>query len=373
MIYFDNAATTFPKPRCVLRACYDCLKKYCGNPGRGSHKLSVISSEEVYLAREAVASFFGVDDAEKVVFTYNATYALNMAIKTTVADGSTVITSDIEHNAVARPLFKLKAKKGVSAVEFDSDKDILAEIEKLSDLNPSCIISNVTSNVTGKTVDLKDLSAAKEKTKAPLILDASQAAGHIRINAKETPFDVLCAPAHKSLFGIQGCGFAIFADKRERESFIEGGSGYESVSAEMPKNLPEHFEAGTCAVASIVALRHGIEFINQIGIGEIESKLSELRIKAVEIITSIKNLKAISDGNGIVSFYSDNIPSHVISNELDKNGICTRSGLHCAPSVHKKLGTLNGGTVRLSFSYLNSLSELDVFFGKMKEIARKLF
>ena len=372
MIYFDNAATTFPKPRKVLNACFECLRKYCGNPGRSSHKLSLKSSEEIYLARETVASFFGIDDAESVVFTHNATYALNMAIKTTVKDESTVITSDMEHNAVVRPLYKLQRTRNISVSQYDSDKPIEDELKRLSSLKPACIISNITSNVSGKTVSLKSLSLSKEKMKIPLIIDASQAAGHIRINAKETPFDVLCAPAHKSLFGIQGCGFTIFSDKRERESFIEGGSGYESINSEMPKSLPERFEAGTCAVASIVALRHGIEFINDVGLCEINKKLRQLNEKAILILSSFKKLNIVSEGNGIISFYSSKIPSHVISNELDKYGICTRSGLHCSPSIHRKLGTINGGTVRLSFSFFNSLSELDIFYKKMKGITSAL-
>ena len=372
MIYFDNAATTFPKPKKVLEAVQECLKHYCGNPGRSSHRLSVKSGEEIYLAREAVSTFFGIDAPERVVFTHNATDALNMAIKTTVDENSSVIISDIEHNAVIRPLAKLKKTKGVIYSEYDSDNDIKEEFKKLSHAKPNCIISNVTSNVTGKSIDLKKLSSVKARLNVPLILDASQAAGHLKINAKNTPFDIICAPAHKSLFGIQGCGFAIFADERYRESFIEGGSGSESISTEMPKELPERFEAGTAAVASIVALRHGIEFINSIGLSEISKKLSSLNERAYEILSSFKTFNIISEGNGITSFYSDKLPSYAISNELDKYGICTRSGLHCAPSVHRKLGTLKNGTVRLSFSFFNSTSELDTFYKRMKAIAKTL-
>lgn len=373
MIYFDNAATTFPKPKRVLNACLDCLKHYCGNPGRSSHRLSLKSSEEIYLARETVASFFGVDDPECVVFTHNATYALNVAIKTTVEANSDVVISDMEHNAVLRPLYRLKAAKGIRIASYNSDGDIKDEISRLEGNTPKCIISNITSNVTGKTVDLKELSYMREKLNAPLILDASQAAGHVKINAKETPFDVLCAPAHKSLFGIQGCGFAIFADKKERESFIEGGSGYESLNKEMPRNLPEHFEAGTSAVASIVALRHGIEFINEVGLDKINKKLALLNSYALEMLNEIKGLTVLSEGNGIISFYNKKTPSHVISNELDKHGICTRSGLHCAPSIHKKLGTLECGVVRVSFSYFNTPSELSRFYKSIKEISKTLF
>lgn len=373
MIYFDNAATTFPKPKRVLSATQECLKQYCGNPGRSSHRLSVKSGEEIYLAREAVASFFGINEPERVVFTHNATDALNMAIKTTVPENSSVIISDIEHNAVIRPLAKLEKTKGVICRQYNSDGDIENEFTNLSHITPRCIVSNVTSNVTGKSVDLKKLSAIKKRLNVPLILDASQAAGHLNINAKDTPFDILCAPAHKSLFGIQGCGFAIFADERQRDSFIEGGSGYESISKEMPRELPEHFEAGTAAVASIVALRHGIEFIKSIGLSEISKKLTLLNEKAVEILTSFKMLNVLSEGNGITSFYAEELPSHAISNELDKYGICTRSGLHCAPSVHKKLGTLKNGTVRLSFSFFNSTSELDVLYRRMKTIVKTLF
>ncbi len=373
MIYFDNAATTFPKPTAVLASVKECLKKYCGNPGRSSHKLSVRSSEEIYAARETVADFFGIDTPENVVFTHNATDALNIAIKTTVENECHIITSDIEHNAVIRPIHKLIRTRNIEHSCFDSDKSVFEQIKEQAKKKTSCIVSTVASNVTGKQIDIKELSRAREKLKIPLIIDASQAAGHKAIKANETPFDILCAPAHKSLFGIQGCGFIIFNDERARESFIEGGSGYESRNRDMPTRLPERFEAGTMAVPSIVALRHGIEFIIKTGIDKISEHLDSMSERAVEILSAFKNVRISAEGGGIVSFNIGAIPSSVISSELDKRGICTRSGLHCAPDAHKKLQTLETGTVRLSFSFFNCLSELEIFYKELKYMYKTVF
>ena len=366
MIYLDNAATTFPKPDKVIEAVVDCLKTYCGNPGRSSHALSIKASEEIYYARETVADFFGIEDAERVVFTHNATDALNLAIKGTAKVNSHVITSDIEHNATVRPLRKLEKTKCVRKSNFDSDSDVKSEIKRLVTPDTSCIISTLTSNVNGKNISLKDLSFAARELDLPLILDASQAAGHIDIDFKKTPFAVLCAPAHKSLFGIQGCGFAIFADEMIRDTLYEGGSGAESTNPEMPDGLPERFEAGTQAVPSIVALRHGIEFIRTVGGAEIRKKLSCLGEAACEMLSEFKKIKVFSEGNGIVSFSLEGVPSSEISSRLDRCDICTRSGLHCAPLAHKKLGTLEDGTVRISFSYFNTRNEIDRLYRALR-------
>ena len=367
MIYLDNAATTFPKPRTVINSVNDCLNNYCGNPSRSSHILSMKASEAVYEAREAVAELVGINDPERVVFTMNATYALNLAIKTSIKSKCHVLISDIEHNSVVRTVEKLKSTLGVECSRFDTD-NIEASITSLLRADTAAIISTLASNVTGKRVSLELLSVIAKKHGLILITDAAQLIGHEAVNLKKYPCNVLCAPGHKALFGIQGCGFAIFCDEILRDSFIEGGSGSNSASPGMPDLLPERFEAGTLPTPAIAALTAGIKFLREITEPAICEKLSVLNARARSVLDSIAGIKAY--GTGPISFSYKNIPSSVICSLLDKRGICTRGGLHCAPHAHEKLGTLDGGLVRISTSILNSTKDLDELYYAIKDISR---
>ncbi len=368
MIYLDNAATSFPKPDSVIKAVNDCIKNWCGNPGRSSHELSMKTSEKIYQAREAVSKLIGIGDCERVVFTAGATAALNLAIKTTVTEGSHVIISDVEHNSVLRPLYKLKGTKGVSFSVYNSTGNIEENIESLLCDNTGCIVSTLKSNVTGRDIPLEALSRVARKHSLKLIVDASQKIGHEPIDLSKTPCDVLAAPSHKGLFGIQGAGICVFTDDVIRETLLEGGSGNESKNPEMPEYLPERHEAGTLPSPAIISLLAGIEYINRIGIPEIKEKLDCLTERYTEILSSHKKVVLYDSGSGIISFNASGIPSEIVASELNRRGICVRAGLHCAPLAHKKLGTLEIGTVRLSISYLNSFGECDKFYKALRSI-----
>ena len=368
MIYLDNAATSFPKPRCVIEELYRCVCEYCGNSGRSSHAMSRFTSERIYDAREAIARHFSTDAPESVIFTYNATYALNIAIKAFITDKCHVITSDIEHNAVIRPLEAMSRKLGVSYSMFDTDGDVREEI--ISKIRPDTrgIISTLASNVTGKRIPLSVLCEVADRYKLFLIVDASQCAGHEVICLRENMPDALCAPGHKGLFGIQGAGFSIFKSRERMNTIIEGGSGSMSESADMPLILPDGYEAGTISAPAIVTLLRGIEYIDSIGVDTVEMKIKSLTERLKMRLLSIRDCSIYSEGNGIVSFNIGNHPSHRIADMLDSRGVCTRSGLHCAPSAHRKLGTVNQGTVRASLSYFNTEKEIDAFYTLLKEI-----
>ena len=369
MIYLDNAATSFPKPKCVIRDLDLCLKRYCGNPGRSSHSLSLKASEAIYSVREEIAALLSISEPEKVVFTLNATYALNLAIKTFITEKCHVLTSDFEHNSVIRPLEALKRKIGIEYTSFSTDTDAEKSIRESIRSDTRGIVSSIASNVTGDSISLKMLSKIAAEYNLFLIIDASQAIGHSKIDLSEAPCDVLCAPAHKALFGIQGCGFAVFKDGTPRDSFVEGGSGSESISPLMPTLLPERYEAGTLCTPSIVALGSGLQFISDIGIDNVEKRLTHLTDYLYDRLSSIPSIKIYKSGAGILSFNLGNYPSSHVAALLDKHGVCTRGGLHCAPSIHKRLGTLEQGAVRASLSYLNSTSELDKFYRVMKFIS----
>ena len=366
MIYFDNAATTFPKPHSVIKATSKCIKEYCGNPGRGSHILSQKSAEAVYDTREKIAHLLNVEKAENVVFTHNATYALNLAIKTNITKNCHVLTSDIEHNSVVRPLEKLKQTLGIEYSFFETDGDIESNIKKIIRKDTYCIVSTLASNVTGKTIPINILSKISREYGIKLIVDASQYIGHNEIDLTKTPCDVFCAPGHKSLFGIQGCGFAYFLDSKIKESFIEGGSGTDSKSLFMPEFLPEGYEAGTLSTPSIVSLGAGIDYIDSIKILNIASKLRELSSFLKEELKKINYVILYPSFDGIVAFNHKHHYSNRLSELLNEHKICVRAGLHCAPSAHKKLGTLDYGCVRVSFSYLNTINEVEAFISAIK-------
>ena len=369
MIYLDNAATTYPKPRRVICEVNQCIKKYCGNPGRSSHDLSYKAAEKIYSVREKIAEHLNTDSPESVVFTYNATYALNLAIKTLVKENCHVLTTDYEHNSVIRPLEKLAKTRNIEYSDFDTDDNIESNILKELRSNTKALVCSLASNVIGATIDLEILSKVAKENGLFLIIDASQAIGHQKIDLKSSPCDVLCAPGHKSLFGIQGSGFAIFKGKYRDESFLEGGSGSDSENLEMPILLPEGYEAGTLATPSIISMGAGIDYINEIGIDEISNKIEWMCEYAKDALSCIRGVTIYECGNGLVSFNYKNIDSSTIATILNDEGICVRGGLHCAPTAHRKIGTIHQGTVRVSFSYLNNSSEIDRLYKVMKKFS----
>ncbi len=369
MIYYDNAATSYPKPKCVIERLNSCIKRYCGNPGRSSHFLAQRAAEEIYSVRERIAKLVKVSECEGVVFTYNATYALNMAIKTIITKKCHVIISDIEHNSVIRPLEILKKRLGVEYDCFLSDGDIRENIIRLLRPDTSCIISTLASNVTGKEISEKELSKIASEFGLDLILDASQAMGHREINLDAAPCSALCAPAHKGLYGIQGAGFCVFKDTVRHSDFMEGGSGSDSISKYMPNLLPEGYEAGTLSTPAISALGAGIDYINGYGISGISERCRIISDEIKNRIHSIKNAVIYPSYGSIVSFNLNNLPSSVAARKLDRYNICVRSGLHCAPSAHEKLGTLSTGCIRISLSCFNTVREVDKFYKALKEIS----
>lgn len=371
MIYFDNAATTFPKPKCVIKAVNDCISKYCGNPGRSSHRLSILTSEKIYETREKIAKLLDFEKPENVVFTQNATHALNLAIKTTVKPNTHVLISDIEHNSVLRPIFSMTKKYGVEYSVFNTSFDIEKSINSLLKNNTKYIVSTLASNVIGREIPLNKLSDISQKYGLTLITDASQIIGHKKLNLTDNKCSVLCAPGHKALFGIQGIGFAVFLDGIKRDTFIEGGSGNDSLNPEMPKMLPERYEAGTLPTPSVISLLAGLEFIEKTGQEEIENKLNSITERCADVISSIPNSVLYEYGNGVISFNIVNVSSEVISAELDRHGVFTRGGLHCAPLAHKSIGTDKIGTVRVSLSFMNRMSEIDEFYKILKSVSRK--
>ena len=353
MIYLDNAATSFPKPRSVIAEVQKYIRRDCGNPGRSGHRLAARAAEAVYLAREEIADFFGARNPERVIFTVNATHALNLAIKSQIMPFCHVLCSDLEHNSVIRPLERLRRDIGIEYSCFSLEGDLYANLSEAVRDNTKAIVCTMSSNVTGKRADVQALSRFAKERGLKLILDASQLAGHEKIDLDKTPCTALCAPGHKGLFGFQGSGFVIFDDDYDADGLMEGGSGFDSISTDMPHVLPERYEAGTLATPAIVSLSAGVRFIRSVSVDAISTKLDTLTNAAKDALCSIKDARILGSERGILCFNLADMPSSRVEAELDSLGICVRSGLHCAPSAHRLLGTLDRGAVRVSFSYFN--------------------
>lgn len=372
MIYLDNAATTFPKPPQVLREVQKCLSSYCGNPGRGSHRLSNAAGEKIYEVREQVADFFGSGNSENVVFTLNDTYALNLALKGFLHPGDHVIISNFEHNSVYRPIRAMADCDLIHFSVFDAlAPDTVGQIEKLIRKNTRAVIVNHASNVCSLTLPAEKIGQLCRKHGILFILDAAQSAGHEEINMDKMGIDVLCAPAHKGLMGIQGCGLLVLREGLPLpETVIEGGSGVNSLEWQMPDRLPERLEAGTLPTPAIAALGEGIKFVRSIGTDEIRKHEEHLFVLTLDKLSSISGVRIYApkyQGSTLL-FTVDGIPSDTVSSHLDDRGICTRSGFHCCPSGHKALGTPNDGAVRVSFGIFNRESETDALYRAVREL-----
>ncbi len=374
-VYFDNAATTFPKPECVLYEAYRCMREYCGNSGRGSNKMAMASSEIIYRCRQGLKKLFNAPCEENIIFTYNATYALNMAIKCFIKNGSHVLISDIEHNAVYRPIVAEALKGRICYSTFQTydgnEEKILSDIERKTCCNTSAIVVNAASNVFNLHLPLEAIGKYAKRRNILFIVDASQLAGHELIDMKKCNISILCAPGHKGLYGPQGTGIMIIGNiPNASRTLIEGGSGYNSKDIKMPHTLPEMFEAGTLSTPAIAGLCAGVEYILNAGLNTVTEYENRLACDMHKVICSYPALTLhgnFGEGN-VFSVTSSLHNTEELASLLDEHGIMVRGGLHCAPLAHKKIGTQDMGTVRFSlgiFNTENDIDTLDTVFGKI--------
>ena len=367
-LYFDNAATTYPKPREVKQAVMRALDLAGGNPGRGSHSLSLASARTVFSCRETLTEFFNFDKPENVVFTMNATYALNAAIKSLIKPGSAVVTSVFEHNSVRRPLASL----GCRVAFFDPRlpaAQTLAEIESALKRGTHAAVFTHSSNVLPVTAPAESIAALCRRYGAVCIVDASQSAGIIDLDLSALDADAVCFPGHKALYGPMGCGVCIFGRSHSGDqtmrTLIEGGSGVNSLEKGMPAFLPERFEAGTLCVPAIAGLEAGVKTISRVGIGEIRRREYAVARRAREILGNTPGVTLYdppdSDGSVLLFNVDGALPEETAA-ALDRHGVCARAGLHCAPDAHRAAGTLPNGAVRLSFGMFNTPDEVETLY-----------
>ena len=371
MIYLDNAATTYPKPPEVFRAVCDCIRRLGGNPGRGAHTLSLRASEAVYDARCEVADFLGLSDPSTIIFTPNATFALNLALRCRARRGDHILLSDQEHNAVFRPVFRLKEEEIADYTVFSSLGDVLSNVRNSEKKETAILICNPVSNVTGRRLPIREIAAYAKARGFYLIIDGSQWIGHGAPDPDVVGLaDAIAVPGHKGLYGIQGSGFLYLRSPENNAPFILGGSGSESANPDMPKTLPDRYEAGTLATPAIVSLAAGIRFLRKYGVKKIaehEARLCQYARNRLSGIGGITLYGDERDGSSVLSFRENGVPPEETARRLDRSGIAVRAGLHCAPLVHRAIGTFPEGTVRLGFGVYNTEKDIDALVSALSK------
>jgi len=376
MIYFDNAATSFPKPESVYRAVDNTLRNIGASPGRSGHTMTLEAERIVFNVRELIAGLFNISDSSRVIFTNNATSALNLGIKGVLSDGDHVITSTTEHNSVTRPLKSLE-RKGVeiSKVKCPDEgkidpKDVASQIKG----NTKLIVITHASNVIGTVLPLNEIGNIARKNNIIFMVDASQTAGCFPIDVQSMNIDLLVCSGHKSLLGPQGTGVLYVREGIDLKTLCEGGTGSDSEKDTQPRFLPDRYESGTLNTPGIAGLGAAIEYIQDTGIKKIrehEKKLTKLIIEELSKIdgTIIYGTTDIEKRAPIVSFNIEGFDAANIATILSEDfDIMTRVGLHCSPDAHKTIGTFPSGTLRFSFNYFNTEDEIHAGVRAIKEI-----
>lgn len=377
MIYFDNAATTFPKPSDVMEQMTDIMSSYCANPGRSGHKMSLQSGEAVFNCRQMLADTFGLSKPEQIVFTKNATEGLNIVIKGIVTKGEHIIISSFEHNSVARPAWEMR-NQGVSVsvamVNPLDENETVENFKGAMRANTRLICCNHVSNAFGNTMPIAKIAKIAKEKHILFLVDASQSAGTIPINMEKDGIDFLCAPGHKSLYGPQGTGILAVNCETPIRPFALGGTGSRSMDPQQPVFYPDRFESGTLNVPGIVGLEQGVRFVNRLGMENIakwEDELCTYMIQRLRemphVIVYLPEIKKRS----LFSFNVKDMDCENVAVFLDENEIAVRSGLHCAPMAHKSMGTYDIGSVRVSPGWFSTLNHAADFVDCIWKIKKK--
>ncbi len=377
IVYLDNAATTFPKPQSVTEAVVRCMQSAGGNPGRGSHTMALRAAEVLFDCRREAASLFGAESPAQILFTMNTTYALNTALKSVLRPGDHVLIGDKEHNSVLRPVAQAAARRELTYSIFSTSgttDDILRDIRIKMRPETRVLVCAHVPNIDNTALPVAEIGILCRARGIVFILDGAQSAGHLPIDVRKMSVDALCVPGHKGLYGPQGCGMIVCGSDHllSGRTLVEGGSGMHSRSIEMPDVLPERYEAGTMPTPSAAGLAEGIRFVHRVGIGEIHKAEIDLWHAAYDRLKEMPGVHVYGSTPGAVLLFNiDGIPASAVGEELDRRGICVRSGYHCAPLAHKAIGTMDTGAVRASFSVFNTQKDVMRFTEALWQIVLK--
>ncbi len=380
MYYFDNAATSYPKPKEVYDELIDIMKTRGANPGRGSHTMALEASRVIYDTRCKLAKLFNIDNPLNIAFTQNATHSLNMAIKGYLKRGDHVVTTSLEHNSVLRPLYSLEEDCGLELTIVEAGRDGGLDAETILSAmrdDTRAVVMTHASNLTGTILPVKEIGEVCRKRGITLIVDASQSAGYLDIDVEEMNIDILCFTGHKSLYGPQGTGGIYVKEGIEITPLMEGGSGSHSKLKRHPREMPDLLEYGTLNAPAIGALGAGIDFITKIGLSNIRTHEEKLLKTFMDGIAGLPHIELYGKTEGrktpVVTMNIKGVDPAEVSQLLDEEyGIATRPGMHCAPLAHRSIGTYETGAVRFSFGYFNSLVEVAYTVNALKEIVESI-
>lgn len=361
MIYLDSAATTLQKPPAVARAAAVAINRMA-SPGRGGYPAAMAAADTIFACRETAARLFHVPEPDQVVLTMNATHGLNLAIKTLVSPGDTVLISGYEHNAVTRPLAAIpNVTVKVADAPLFQPEDMVERFRSQMTPEVSCVICTHVSNVFGYVLPVERIAALCRERGVPLILDASQSAGALPVHLKELGAAFIAMPGHKGLYGPQGTGLLLC--EQPAQPLMEGGTGSLSMLQEMPDFLPDRLEAGTHNVPGAAGLLEGLRFVERRDPAQILAHERRLAAQCVQTLSRLEGVTVyaaprLAHQAAVVSFRVEGMDCEEVGALLAKQGVAVRSGLHCAPLAHRTAGTLETGTVRASFSAFNSPGEV---------------
>lgn len=378
MIYLDNSATSFPKPAGMAAEMGDCMERYCGNPGRSGHDMSMMTGERVYQARKETARLFHIRDASRLVFTKNTTESLNLALLGMLREGDHVVTTSMEHNSVLRPLEHLRSKGVSHTIVSGSEEGFVSaeNIEAAVTEDTRLVAVTGASNVTGTIQPLDDIGRICAERQIPLLVDAAQLAGCADIDVEKLGISLLAFPGHKGLLGPLGTGGLYVDPSIQLTPLLCGGTGTESRSRVQPEEFPEGFEAGTVNAPGIIGLGYSVRVLQKVGVKAIEAYERELIRYFDEMIAGMDFVDlygpAPEGKTGISLFNIRGMECEEAAARLNRDyGIAVRSGYHCAGLAHKTIGTWNTGGVRLSVGPFNTRRELRAAAEAVWKIGKK--
>lgn len=374
MIWLDSAATTFQKPPEVARAMRRALSDMA-TPGRGSYPAAMRAAETALACREELAQLFHVGAPERVVFTMNATHGLNLAIKSLIPPGGKAVISGYEHNAVTRPLAALNARIQVADAPLFQEDAMIRAFDRLITPDTDAAICTHVSNVFGCILPVEAIAEICRERRVPLVLDASQSAGTIPLDMERLGAAFIAMPGHKGLYGPQGTGVLLCGDGVQTRPLLEGGTGSFSIRQEMPDFLPDRLESGTPNMPGVAGLLEGVRYVKRRGVREICGAERRLALLAAEGLRELPGihvfaLSGLRDQAAVVSFLAEGMDAESLGDALGRREIAVRAGLHCAPLAHRTAGTLESGTVRVSFSDFNTQEEVWRFLNALRDIPR---
>ncbi|HLR21670.1 MAG TPA: aminotransferase class V-fold PLP-dependent enzyme [Tissierellaceae bacterium] len=380
MIYFDNAATSFPKPDNVYEEVMKVMKEYGANPGRSGHKLALKAGRDIFETRELISKLFNTGNPMNIVFTFNGTESLNLGIKGVLQPGDHVITTSMEHNSVLRPIKHLE-KKDVESTIVKADSSGLvdpSDIEAAIKPNTKLIVVTHISNLTGSIMPIEKIGEIAKDNNIYYLVDAAQSAGVYNIDVEKMNIDILAFPGHKSLLGPQGTGGLYIREGIDLQSVFQGGTGSRSDSLEQPDTKPDKYESGTTNAPGIIGLGAGIRYILDKGIDNIRKYEEDLTKYFIDEVTKINGVEVygpldIKKQASVVSININDKDSSEIAYILDEEyNIAVRPGMHCAPLGHETIGTFEQGTVRFSFGIFNTYDEIDQAIYAIKKITKSI-